>query len=614
MTEKVLIWLIVLSLLLQSLVTVLPQPVAVSSGEVAAVDTPLVDAPTIADLPYDLPTELQGKREITALRTANSATFDMGNGQFALLQETMPLHYADANGAWQPINPAFQKIAGSWINNANSIRTGVAQRTSAATIAGKAVGFEFRPQALEWVNAAGSATTVAKLAAKPQAGERSEDGRIIRYAQSWDLVNQLPLTSYFAQSETQLSVQDQWQSAPGQSQYTMRLDQLPAHHWWQAMPEALDLSVHLTLQPGTTLRVDGNSFNMTSDTSVETRQALVFVSATGEELLLQPPTTYEQNNPTKSVAGSYIVSAIRNGLELRVRTPYAWLAAADRHFPVVIDPLFQMRGTTQIAEADYDANTLTHQQTILSTTDGAWLGRLPGKAVRTLVRFELPKMPAGTTISKAYLMAAPSSSVWSVNSNIIEEPLISAVSLYALSDASPAWWEGASGAPIFNGNAPLSPDPVLMSYSKGQTTPAYSIWDVTSATQSWNRTTIFDPINAGLILKAANEQCPGDFILPIIHCGAFSLHSKADDWSADEMILTQNLSNPDAPFIPNNATTRGMRLVVYYSGPSLSEGVATTPGLGALPKADLPPYYSADHVYTIPQLPNNKWQAVVSRG
>ncbi|MFN8446901.1 MAG: fibronectin type III domain-containing protein [Caldilineaceae bacterium] len=80
------------------------------------------------------------------------------------------------------------------------------------------------------------------------------------------------------------------------------------------------------------------------------------------------------------------------------------------------------------------------------------------------------------------------------------------------------------------------------------------------------------------------------------------------------MILTQNLSNPDAPFIPNNATTRGIRLVVYYSGPSLSEGVATTPGLGALPKADLPPYYSADHVYTIPQLPNNKWQAVVSRG
>ena len=80
-TEKVLIWLIVLSLLLQSLVNVLPQPVATSSGEVSAEDTTIVDVPPLVDLPYDLPTELQGKREITSLRTASSATFDMGNGQ-----------------------------------------------------------------------------------------------------------------------------------------------------------------------------------------------------------------------------------------------------------------------------------------------------------------------------------------------------------------------------------------------------------------------------------------------------------------------------------------------------------------------------------------------------
>ena len=62
---------------------------------------------------YALPQELVGKPEIVAQRTANTATFSLGNGTYIVLQDTLPLHYQDSAGAWQPIKSLSENLV-SW--------------------------------------------------------------------------------------------------------------------------------------------------------------------------------------------------------------------------------------------------------------------------------------------------------------------------------------------------------------------------------------------------------------------------------------------------------------------------------------------------------------------
>jgi hypothetical protein len=121
----------------------------------------------------------------------------------------------------------------------------------------------------------------------------------------------------------------------------------------------------------------------------------------------------------------------------------------------------------------------------------------------------------------------------------------------------------------------------------------------------------------GLILRAENEQCVshiGPVVMP--NCGVFLFDYLPDNWTFDELVAAQYLSGQDAPYIGDNTASRGTRLIVYYSGPQLQENDVVGdefPGGLATPAGDHSPYFGADHLYTIPVLPNNRWQAVVSR-
>lgn len=588
---------------------------------------PPAPAPAPAPIASQLPATLVGKSEIMAMRGAHHATYRVDDNQFATLYDAQPMHYQDANGGWQPIDPTFVALADGWVNNTNQLRTQLDNRTSRAVIGTDGLGIRWTPSQLAITAQDGSETLVASplstVAAQP--GHRSADGRAVRYSESWD----------------QPTIADQWQSDRGQVEYTMRLTALPAHSFWQhprTGNESLDLHVELQLQPGVTLYIDGQPADFAHTAQVATHNALVFRGATGESMSLQPPVTYEQANPTVAVAGSYLVSATNDPtvVVLRVRTPWSWLAAADRQFPVIIDPLFQMRAETSMATVSYLADTLAPNMVNRETTAG-YLGRWNAYAARLLLRFELPIMPQGTTISKALLTLAPNGAVRAVTP--VEEAsnlatLATQVALYAVNDDSNSqdddWWDVTrnnipAGNLTVDLNTPLPPGSQEMSYSDGDKAH-FTTWDITSAAQGWLRTEQLGNIgggvsNGGILIKAANEQC--NLVAPggaaTANCGAFTFAHKLDNWSAFEMDFTQSFAKPDNPAVVqgNDTTNAGVRLLVFYSGPALAEGQVremSTVGGSALPASDNDPYYRADHAYTVPAMPTDRWQAVVVRG
>jgi hypothetical protein len=61
--------------------------------------------------------------EVLAERSANTATFQQADGSFTAIVADTPLHYRDAQGAWQIINPAFEATPDSFLVQHNAIRS-----------------------------------------------------------------------------------------------------------------------------------------------------------------------------------------------------------------------------------------------------------------------------------------------------------------------------------------------------------------------------------------------------------------------------------------------------------------------------------------------------------
>src|SRR5690606_25427862 len=128
------------------------------------------------------PPELIGRPEVVELRTSHSATFSMGDGQYAVLQELEPLHYLAEDGSWQPINPAFADVSGGWLNDTNTLQTGLARRSSVAKITADAAGVAWEPQELRVAGADGAYTVAVPLPSRDAAeGVRSPSGERVYY-------------------------------------------------------------------------------------------------------------------------------------------------------------------------------------------------------------------------------------------------------------------------------------------------------------------------------------------------------------------------------------------------------------------------------------------------
>ncbi len=545
-----------------------------------------------------LPPTLADKPELTELRTANSAVFDVGNGTYALYQTSQPLHYQDEDGAWQLVNPALAAVESGWINRTNPLQTSLARYTSAARIAASSIGTGWRPTELSVIDAQGQASVIAtplnEWSAKP--GVRAGNAQAVRYRESWS--NAL--------------LQDQWQTSAGSSEYTMRLAQRPSA---PANAQSLDLRVELALLPGTTISVNGQRASL----PLETSDAIEFVGADGVAMRLLPPRTYEQNNPDESVAGTYLLSGTSDAsvVELRVRTPWSWLSAPARHYPVIIDPLFQIRSPLEYKIASYNWSDFTssgHPTAFTEYLSGKpAAGNFGLSAQRLLVHFDLPTMPQGTTITDAQLSVAPSGA-W------FNKSLSMPMDAYTFDDwNSPPLAVDTPGTPLANAD-PYNYDKVA--FSKDFADKGIHLshdWDVTAKINQWLTTEIGAGESGGILIRARTEQPCILIYAPFIrkNCGGFYFEHPST-WTKDDLFMTEYLSDPGDIFtsLPKGA---GIRLLAYYQGPTIIKGQTidmrgTLGNVGGAPSQD-PPYYHADHNYRVTSnLRDNKWTALVARG
>ncbi len=607
-------------LAVQPLLTIFPpQPVWEAAPSVASPvtqDAALhpVTAPRPAAQPYPLPPELVGKTELPGLRTLDTVTFDLGDGTFAVLQNGEPLHYQDADGAWQRIDPIFVAEAQGWTNYTNALHTALTPERSDARITASGLGVVWQPQALEAVAADGERTALATLLPRDQAplGIAEDGGRSVRFLQSWSLDG----------------LQDQWQAGPGRVEYTMRLPALP--DVGGVTPDSLDLAVKLKLLAGTRIYVDGQPATFPLATS----GTLAFVAPNGNTVELMPPATYEQDRPDTATPATYLLTATGESaadgdtVELRVRTPWAWLAAPERRFPVIIDPLFQVRAATEIATARYNPNQGCTFVDIQRGATTNWLGRTDDYCNRLLVRFGIPVLPTGSAITRAWLLAAPTSAKGPFGLAAAN------VSVYRVNNVSTrAWW-----VPLGTGDTeveptydptPLPTDPQYTGHVNSSKSHLLRKWDVTTAVNSWLNTastgneTFFEK-NGGLLLRASNEACPIGVVFDPT-CGALGFDQPGDNWAAGAA-ETAHSESADTPFYTSNAES-GVRLVVFYTGPTLVENAPLTLnplGASGMPPGDYP-YYQVDsyaetssdgmnHIYNLPATPTDRWQAVAVRG
>src|SRR5262249_865904 len=122
--------------------------------------------------------------EIVSRRTADSATYDLGDGRYELVQAARPMHYQDEPDAWQRIDPAFIPGEGGRVTAHSPLRPSVAARSSIARLSRADARIGGEPTALY----AGGANGQAIMPATPRAdvpATLSSDRRAVNYPLAW---------------------------------------------------------------------------------------------------------------------------------------------------------------------------------------------------------------------------------------------------------------------------------------------------------------------------------------------------------------------------------------------------------------------------------------------
>ncbi|HNT76895.1 MAG TPA: fibronectin type III domain-containing protein [Anaerolineae bacterium] len=577
-------------------------PMAPRAAEVAAPEPPPA---------ADLPAEVAGKPEVVAERTADSATYDLGDGKYALVQDSQPMHYQDADGAWRRIDPAFVAETGGWINRTNALKTGVGARSGRANLTHGQLGVGWTPHTLQMTDAAGNATPWATVLAEAAAltGTLGADARSVTYPAAW----------------SEPTLLERWVSGYGQSEYSLQIAEQPEK---RLLSQAgfLELRVTLHLFPGTQLQMNGAP--ITTDTlPLETSGALTFVSDSGETLALQPPQAYEAGHPAERVAGSYTLAAGKDAttLELAARIPADWLAAADRQYPVVLDPVFQVKTPTTAKIAFY-SNEGAHPFSSWYSADPVIdIGQYADGVTRAYLRFAMPSLPSSVQIDDAYLQVLPQNG-WISCDYDIENPdicfwdtganagmrygLVAQVGVYKPSYTA-EWWN-SDAAPPAPGD--LGDQDELR-------------WDVTAGgditrldiPNEWIEDWRTLNGNRGVILKLVNEFCYTS--TPIVGwgthhdirhfpdgCGVFEMQSPT--------VYDPSAAATDFGAMVGSVRNGGIRLIVTYTGPTLYRNIPINGMIGegvTAPSLDSV-YYNADHEYRLESALAGQWQVLYLRG
>ncbi|MFL6054039.1 MAG: DNRLRE domain-containing protein, partial [Actinoallomurus sp.] len=297
-------------------------------------------------------------RELTGRRTANARFYQLSDGRVQEELSASPLNYRDAKGDYQPIDTAVRSSDRKGFgheNTSNNFRSYFGTRSDRLARVELPGG--------QWVSVG-----LDGAAAKAQA---RVDGDTVVYrdaASGADI--SYKVTPEGLKEAITLSAAPK---APATYDFTVRTSGLRA---WQ--------------------RPDGSIAFYRGD--FDGTPALVMPRPFMTDTARDPASPYGKASSDK------VTQTMRwdgNALHVRVRADSAWLAAPQRHYPVVIDP------TIKIAPTPSTSQDVTISSGAPTTNfDGSWklsVGDSDTETVRSLVKFPLSGVPAGTKLDSAQL-------------------------------------------------------------------------------------------------------------------------------------------------------------------------------------------------------------------
>jgi hypothetical protein len=276
-----------------------------------------------------LPADLEGVPELMAFRSANSAVFELSEGQYKAIISTDSLHYQTATGAWEIIDPAFRPDpeTDSFIVKHNSVRSRAGLSEAWLSAAAGETTLHWQAAELGYVVEGDTFHSLAE--AQPAGGEMAEqldEGRILHYKNGW--------------SDATLS--EQLISEPDSVEHLLLLEKPPQA---SGSPHWLELRAKLHLLPGSSLWVNGQE----QTGRFETAGAIEVRHTDGRTVLvLEPVLAFEMDNRQAAVAGEYVVwPAAEDGQwTIGLRTPWSWWVNPERVYPAAIDPTMRVLRTS----------------------------------------------------------------------------------------------------------------------------------------------------------------------------------------------------------------------------------------------------------------------------
>jgi RHS repeat-associated protein len=384
-------------------------------------------------------------KELTGKRTARTKFFELEDGRVEAELSAAPVHYQDANGDWRELDTrvgAAGRPGFAYGNHSNRFDS------LFGTASDRLLRFEQQGRHVT----VGLPGVARDLAPKAQGSQVTYPGAL----DGADLV---------------------YQVAPDGVKEQIVLDRPPAEPVWRFTLQLGGLDARLQPDGSIAFLPDGGG-----DVPLFVIPKPFMVDAADD-----PASPYGKRWSDKVTQ-----TVVQRGdeAEVTVRADAAWLADADRRYPVVVDPTVKVQPVTW--EQSLDVGIRSDQPT--TNFDGSWqlaVGSTTAIKARSLVKFSLTDIPAGVQLTTAQLQTWFDGS-WGVAPT-------TAVAIEARRVTAPwadttATWNSINTA---MGEAGLS------TATRGvDQSAAWHSFDVKNIVQTWLNGT--QP-NHGFMLKASNE-------------------------------------------------------------------------------------------------------------
>lgn len=389
-------------------------------------------------------------KELTDRRTASSTTWLMSDGSSQQEVSAGPVHYQDAKGTWQDIDSTVKPLSHNGFtvgNEADSFHTYFSPD------AGSLVRLEQGSLSVQ-LGADGAATHAPKVS-----------GAAVSYPGAW------------AGADLDYRV------GPEGLKESIVLPKAPAPGATASYSFTLSLAGGLTARQNP----DGSVglYGSESSNPVFTIPAPYMTDSAQDE-----------NSPygkaySAKVVQSMTVDGKTGTLHLTETPDRAWLADAHRQYPVTIDPTILVSPTPSTA-----SNVMILADGPTTNYATSWrlsVGTTTTGAARTLIKFPMPAVPAGTPITSADLQMYYDQTFTTGSNNV---PMQALQANGSWSPTTATWNSAASiGGPVA-GTSQMNANQL-------------AVWDdfpVTSAVQNWINGSA---ANNGFVLKATNEATLG---------------------------------------------------------------------------------------------------------